>query len=129
MCLLAMCFGKMVFCPFSNWVIFIVVVTELCELLIYLDIYIYIYIVHIICVFSYLKSFLYILSVVCCAKAFSLNRSHLFIFAFVSFALGERSKKNAVIYVRVFCLCFFYILIFNNNDGKHIVVTMSMALF
>ena len=46
---------------------------------------------------------LFILSMVSFAvqKFLSLIRSHLFIFAFVSFALGDRSKKNiATIYVK-----------------------------
>ena len=38
-------------------------------------------------------------------KFVSLIRLHLFTFAFISFALGDRLKKNtALIYVRVFCL-------------------------
>ena len=37
----------------------------------------------------------------------SLIRSHLFIFAFISFALGGRSKKYChSLCQRVFCLCF-----------------------
>ena len=40
-------------------------------------------------------------------RLLSLIRPHLFIFAFVSITLGDRAKKSiAVIYVRVFCICF-----------------------
>ena len=39
------------------------------------------------CLFCFIDGFLY------CVKAFRLFRSHLFIFAFVYFALGDRSKK------------------------------------
>ena len=40
-------------------------------------------------------------------KLSSLTRSHLFILAFISFALGDKSPQNiAKIYVRVFCLYF-----------------------
>ena len=39
-------------------------------------------------------------------KLLSLMKSHLFIFAFVSFALGDRSKKYYYdLCQRVFCLC------------------------
>ena len=40
-------------------------------------------------------------------KLLSLIRSHLFTFAFISFALGDRSKNIAMIDVRVFCLSSF----------------------
>ena len=37
----------------------------------------------------------------CCAKLYSLIRSHLFIFVFISITLGDESKKNlAVIYIK-----------------------------
>ena len=40
-------------------------------------------------------------------KLLSLIRSHLFIFVFISFALGDRSKKNiATIYVKECSVCF-----------------------
>ena len=52
---------------------------------------------------------LFVLSVVSFAlqKLFSLIRSHLFTFAFISFALGERYKKyHYRLCQRIFCLCF-----------------------
>ena len=54
-------------------------------------------------IFFHLVGWLFILSMVSFAvqKLLSLIRSHLFIFAFVSFALGDGSKKNiAAIYVK-----------------------------
>ena len=61
-------------------------------------------------IFSYSVSCLFIFSMVSFAvqKLLSLIRSHLFIFAFISFTLGDGAKK---IYCcdlcqRVFCLCF-----------------------
>ena len=39
-------------------------------------------------------------------KPLSLIRSHLFIFAFISFALGNRSKNN-IAAICVFCLYFY----------------------
>ena len=38
-------------------------------------------------------------------KLLNLIRSHLFIFAFISFALGDRNRNIATVYVRVSCLC------------------------
>ena len=39
-------------------------------------------------------------------KSLRLSKSHLFIFVFISFALGEKEKHIVMIYVRsVFCLC------------------------
>ena len=59
-------------------------------------------------IFLHLLSCLFILSVVSFAvqKLLILMRSHLFIFAFISFALGGESKITATIYVRVFYLYF-----------------------
>ena len=54
-------------------------------------------------IFSHSVGCLFILSVVAFAvqKLLSLIRSHLFIFAFISFTLGDGSKKNiAAIYVK-----------------------------
>ena len=54
-------------------------------------------------IFSHLVGCLFILSVVSFAmqKLLSLIRFHLFMFAFIFFALGDRSKKNiAAIYVK-----------------------------
>ena len=39
-------------------------------------------------------------------KLLSLIRSHLFIFAFISFILGEGATKKHCFMSRVFCLCF-----------------------
>ena len=39
-------------------------------------------------------SFPFVDGFLCCAEAFSLMQSHLFIFAFVAFTFGVRSKKS-----------------------------------
>ena len=61
-------------------------------------------------IFSHSVCGLFILSVVSFSvqKLLSLIRSHQFIFAFISFALGHtpHQKIIATIYDRVFCLCF-----------------------
>ena len=54
-------------------------------------------------IFLLFSRFLFVLLMVSFVvqKLLSLIRSHLFIFAFISFALGDRSKKNiATIYVK-----------------------------
>ena len=60
-------------------------------------------------IFSYSVGCLFILSMVSFAvkKLLNLIRSHLLIFVFVFFALGDRSKKYCCnLCQRVFCLCF-----------------------
>ena len=60
-------------------------------------------------IFSHSIGCLFILFMVSFAvqKLVSLIRSHLFIFAFISFALEDRSKKYCYnLCQRVFCLCF-----------------------
>ena len=60
--------------------------------------------------FYYSINFLFIFSIISFAvqKLFSLIRSHLFIFAFPSLALGDRSKKYCYdLCQRVFCICSF----------------------
>ena len=60
-------------------------------------------------IFSHPVGCLFVLLMVYFAvqKLLILIRSHLFIFASISFSLGDRAKRNiAKIYVRVFCLCF-----------------------
>ena len=57
-------------------------------------------------IFSHSVSCLFILLMVSFAvqQLLSLIRTHLFIFAFISLALGDRAKKNiAMIYVSVLC--------------------------
>ena len=89
-------FGKMsiqFFCPFFNQIVSFFDV-KLYELFIYVG---YLLLIgHIICKyllpFSRL-SFHFVSGFLCCAKFLSLIMSHLFIFAFVSFALGDGSKK------------------------------------
>ena len=88
-------YGKMstqFFFLFFNWVVGFFDV-ELYELFIYDGLYIMV--VSFANIFSHSVGCLFILSVVSFAvqKLLSLIRSHLFIFAFVSFALGDRSKK------------------------------------
>ena len=50
-------------------------------------------------IFSHLVSCLFVLSVVFLAvqKVLNLIKSHLFIYAFISFTVGERSKKNIAV--------------------------------
>ena len=50
-------------------------------------------------IFSHLVSCLFVLSVVFLAvqKVLTLIKSHLFIYAFISFTVGERSKKNIAV--------------------------------
>ena len=60
-------------------------------------------------IFSHSVVSLFVLSIISFAvqKLLSLIRSHLFIFVFISFALGDRSKKYCCdLCHRVFCLCF-----------------------
>ena len=60
-------------------------------------------------IFSHLIGCLFLLSVVSFAvqKLTSLIRCHLFVFAFISFALGDRFKKYGYnLCQRMFCLCF-----------------------
>ena len=60
-------------------------------------------------IFSHSEGCLFILFMVSFAvqKLLSFNRSHLFIFVFISVTLEGGSKKDlAVIYVKVFFLCF-----------------------
>ena len=54
-------------------------------------------------------------------KFLTLLRSHLPIFAFIFFTLGRQIQKNiAMVYVRVFCLCF--------PLGKHSFMVSSLTL-
>ena len=104
--MLAICMFLQVFCPFFfNWVVWVLDI-EFNELFIYfwyrplID--------HVICKYFLLftlLSFCCIGGCLWCAK-FKLNCVSL-VLGFISFAIGDRSKKIiAVIYVRVFCLCF-----------------------
>ena len=99
MCLLAIClyifFGKMfiqVFYPFLNQIVFLILSCMSC---------LYMLDIHSLSIICFANTFfhsvgcLFILLMVSFAvqKLLSLIRSHLFIFAFVSFVLGDRSKK------------------------------------
>ena len=60
-------------------------------------------------IFSYFVGFLFILSMVSFTvqMLLSLIRFHLFIFAFISFPLRDRSKEIVLQFMsKVFCLCF-----------------------
>ena len=62
-------------------------------------------------IFSHSVGYLFILSVVAFAvqKLWGLIRSHLFIFAFISLALGDWSKTNsATIYVKECSACILF---------------------
>ena len=103
-------FGKMsvpFFCPFFNWVAYPLMLSCMSCLYI-LDINLLSVIFANI--FSHSVGCLFILSMVSFAvqKLLSLIRSHLFIFDFISFALGDRSKNKNIdmIYIKEFCLCF-----------------------
>ena len=115
-CPLAICVypvGKMslqVFWPFfKQFVCFLAI--ELYEL--FIDFYYEPLIGHIICkYFSHSVGYLFVLLMVFFAvqRLLSLIRSHLFIFAFVSFALGDRSKKYC------FDLCQRFMLKFSSRS-------------
>ena len=59
-------------------------------------------------IFSHSEGCLFVLFMVSfdVQKLCSFFRSYLFIFVFISFALGDSSKKIPTIFVRMFCLCF-----------------------
>ena len=106
-------FGKMsiqVFCLFFNQVVCLFFILSCISCFCILNIN-PLSVVSLANIFSHSVGCLFILWMVFFAvqKLLSLIRSHLFIFAFVSFALGDRSKNIyiATIYVkRVFCLYF-----------------------
>ena len=107
--LLYVLFGKMsiqVFYPFFNRVVWFFDV-ELYELFKYLDIN-SLLVISFANVFSRSVGCLFTLLMISFAvqKLLSLVRSHLFIFAFISFALGDRSKKCCYdLCQKAFCLC------------------------
>ena len=58
-------------------------------------------------IFSHSVGRLFVLLMIFFAVQKLLSLGPTYLFLFVSFVLGDRSKKNiAAIYVRVFCLCF-----------------------
>ena len=102
-CLLAICISSLenvnsVFPPTLKNQVFIFYV-ELCELFIYmLDINPFL-VIFFAQVLPHSVGYLFILSMFSFAvqKLLSLIRSHLLIFAFISFTLGDRSKKNILL--------------------------------
>ena len=104
-------FGKMFFCPLFNWVFccfccFLMLSYMSCSYM--LDIK-PLLVISFASIFSHSAGCPFILLMVSFAgqKLLNLIRFHLFIFAFVSFALGSGSKKYCCnLCQRVFCLCF-----------------------
>ena len=99
MCLLAVCLSSMGKCLFSYSVyfkigLFVFLLLSCMSYLYKLDIN-PLLVISFANIFSHLVSCLFVLSVVYFAvqKLLTLIRSHLFTFAFVSFSLGETSKK------------------------------------
>ena len=103
-------FGEMsieVFCPFFSWVVYFFFILSCVNCLYILEIK-PLSVARFANIFSHSVGCLFILSVVSFAmqKLSSLIWSHLFIFALVPFALGDRSKKYFYgLCQRVFCLC------------------------
>ena len=95
------------FCPFFNWVIWVFLMLSYMSCLYLLDIN-PLLVISLASIFSFSVGYLYILFMVSSAmqKLLSLIRSHLLIFVFISFTLGDRSKKQCYyLYERIFCLC------------------------
>ena len=90
-CLLAVFFGEgsvWVFCPFSDWVVFLVLGCMTCLCVLEME---PLLVASFVSVFSHSKGCLFILFVVSLAvqELVSLTGFHLFVFAFVSIALGD----------------------------------------
>ena len=96
------------FCPFLNQVVWFFLILSCMSYLYILDINLLL-VISFASIFSHLVGCLFVLLMgsFSVRELLSLIRSNLFIFPFVSFALGERSKKYCCdLCHRVFCLCF-----------------------
>ena len=95
------------FCPFLNWIFLMLVWCWFwfwcwCMSCLYILDSNPLTVISFVSIFSHSVSFHFVDGFLYCIKLLSLNRSQLFIFAFVSFLLGDRSKKpTGMIYVSV----------------------------
>ena len=111
-----------VFCPFLNEVVFLMLSCMSCLYILEIN---PLSVISFANIFSHPVGCLFVLSVVSFAvqKLLSLIKSHLVIFAFVSFASGDRSEKNIALCLcqRVFCLFFSRSFMFSSLTFRSLI--------